>query len=281
MTRTELGTEALGSAAETPSPAEPPVRTRLRRVSWSSLGIKIATGLAILVIWQVGADLFAPDFVARPSRVAAEFPAVVTDGGFWSASWSTLWAVVQGLLIAIALGVPVGLLMGRIKVVDWLLRLYVNGFYAMPMIAITPLVIVWFGHSDVTRLVLVIFAAFFPMALNAADGGRSVPTQHLEVARSFGAGPARILFGVALPASLPYLIAGFRLAAGRALVAAVVAEFLASIQDSLGWWILLNARSFRLDQAMVGVVELALFGVATIYLMDLLTRRFLPWYRRG
>lgn len=279
MSQTDVGTR--GAVGAVTADAPPRVGGAWRRVATSSLVVKVAAGLLLLALWQVSVELFAPDFVARPTRVVAVLPSVVAAGELPAAAWSTLLSVVEGLLIALAVGVPLGLTMGRVRAVDWLLRFYVNGLYAMPMIALAPLVIVWFGHGDLTRLVLVAFAAFFPVALNAADGARLVPEEHLEVARSFRAGPLHVLFGVALPASLPYLIAGYRLAAGRALVAAVVAEFLAAIDGSLGFWILLNARSFRLDEAMVGVAVLVLFGVAMTHLVEVLTRRLMPWYRRA
>jgi NitT/TauT family transport system permease protein len=108
-----------------------------------------------------------------------------------------------------------------------------------------------------------------------------VPREYLEVARSFRAGPIRLsmLIGIVLPSSLPYFLAGLRLAAGRALIGAVVAEFFTAI-GGLGYYILYNSRIFKHDEAFVGVLLLAAFGVGFEVLVGWGTGRFLPWYRR-
>src|SRR5204862_166774 len=138
------------------------------------------------------------------------------SAGMLPAAAVTLRAVMEGLLIAVVSGTLIGLAMGRIKVVDRLLKLYVNGLYAMPMVAILPLLTIWFGYSSAARLATVVFASFFPIAMNASDGARSVPAEYLEVARACRARWTDVWFGITLPSSLPYLLAGLRLAIGRA-----------------------------------------------------------------
>ena len=150
--------------------------------------------------------------------------------------------------------------MGRSSAVERGIRHYVNGFYAMPMIVVLPLFSLWFGYSGATRIATIIFAAIFSIIINVADGARSVPREYLEVARSFRAGRLRVLIDIVLPSSMPYLLAGFRLAAGRALIGAVVAEFFLSI-GGLGYYILYNSRIYQHNEAFVGVLLLAAFGV--------------------
>jgi ABC-type nitrate/sulfonate/bicarbonate transport system permease component len=106
-----------------------------------------------------------------------------------------------------------------------------------------------------------------------------VPREYLEVSRSFRSGRLRTLVDIVLPASMPYLLAGFRLAAGRALIGAVVAEFFLSI-GGLGYYILYNSRSYHHNEAFVGVLLLAGFGVGFELLVVWCTRHFMPWYRR-
>ena len=126
----------------------------------------------------------------------------------------------------------------------------------MPMIVVLPLFSLWFGYSGAARIATIIFAAIFSIIINVADGARSVPREYLEVARSFRAGRLGVLIDIVLPVSMPYLLAGFRLAAGRALIGAVVAEFFLSI-GGLGYYILYNSRIYHHDQAFVGVLLLA------------------------
>jgi len=267
--------------ADTPLRAPPsPGRALLLRLSRSTPLVKLAGGILVLGTWELVVRLFAPAYVAKPTSIVRAIPKALGTTGMLDAAGATLQAVVQGLIIAVVSGTVVGLAMGRLRVVDRLLRLYVNGLYAMPMVAILPLLTIWFGYSPAARLATVVFAAFFPIAMNASDGARSVPAEYLEVAKACRAKWTDVWFGITLPSSLPYLLAGLRLAVGRALVGAVVAEFFISI-EGLGYFILFQSRTFHHDAAFVGVLLLAGFAVGTDAAIDWFTRRHLRWYRRA
>jgi ABC-type nitrate/sulfonate/bicarbonate transport system permease component len=240
---------------------------------------RAVAGLSILLLWEVIVRLLAPAYVAKPSTVIVAIPRVLTDLTFLSATANTLIAVAQGLAIALVFGTLIGLLMGRSTMLEKALRHYVNGFYAVPMIIVLPLFSLWFGYSGNTRVATVVFAAIFAIIINAADGARSVPREFLEVARSFRSSRSRMLVEIIIPSSMPYLLAGFRLAAGRALIGAVVAEFFVSI-GGVGYYILYNSRAFHHDDAFVGVLLLAAFGVGFELLIGWVTRHYMPWYRR-
>jgi len=240
---------------------------------------RLVTGLVILLAWELVVRAFAPAYVAKPTTVVMAIPRVIVDPAFLSAAGSTLLAVAEGLFIALVAGTLIGLAMGRSPVAERALRHYVNGFYAMPMIVVLPLFSLWFGYSGATRIATIIFAAIFSIIINVADGARSVPREYLEVARSFRGGRLRGLIEVVLPSSMPYLLAGLRLAGGRALIGAVVAEFFLSI-GGLGYYILYNSRSYRHNEAFVGVLLLAAFGVGFELLVKSATSRLMPWYRR-
>jgi ABC-type nitrate/sulfonate/bicarbonate transport system permease component len=242
--------------------------------------LKLAGGIALLALWEIVVRSFAPAYVARPTGIARVFLDVLADRQFAADAAATLWAVVEGLLISIVVGTLVGTVMGRVAAVEQSLRYYVNSLFATPMVAILPLVSLWFGYSADARLAVVVFASFFSITINACDGARSVPLDYLEVARSFRARPWGTLFDVILPSSLPYLLAGVRLAAGRALIGAVVAEFFISI-PGLGYYILYNSRIFKHNEALVGVLVLVVAGVGFDALVKWLTKRFMPWSRRS
>ncbi len=245
----------------------------------STLALKISAGVFLLLLWELVVRVFAPAYVAKPTGIIAVFPDVITNPAFLQAAGNTLGAVAQGLIIALIFGTIAGLAMGRIPVVERMLRYYVSSLYAIPMVAVLPLVTLWFGYNADARLATVVFASFFSIAINVTDGARSVPLEYLEVAKSFRAKSRHILFDITLPAAIPYLLAGVRLAAGRALVGAVVAEFFIAI-NGLGYYILFNSRTFRHDQAFVAVIILAAAGVGFEYIINWLSRRFLPWHRR-
>jgi ABC-type nitrate/sulfonate/bicarbonate transport system permease component len=241
---------------------------------------RIITGLAILVLWEAIVRMFAPPFVAKPTSVLLAIPRVIIDPAFLEAAGITLVAVGWGLLISIVVGTLIGLLIGRSPLADQVLRQYINFFNAMPMVVVLPLVSLWFGYTDGARLATIVFAAIFSIILNTADGARTVPREHLEVANSFRSRKLRTILEVVLPASTPYVLAGLRLAAGRALIGAVVAEFFLAI-GGLGYYILYNSRTFHHNEAFVGVLLLAAFGLGFELMVNASTRRFLPWYRPG
>jgi NitT/TauT family transport system permease protein len=149
----------------------------------------------------------------------------------------------------------------------------------MPMVAALPLLTIWFGYESNARLATIVFAAFFSIAMSARDGARAVPPEYLEVCSAYRAKPYHIWFDITVFSSLPYLIAGFRLAAGRALVGAVIAEFFISL-DGLGMYILSHTRSFQHNEAVVGVLMLIAFGLTFESTMNWVMRRYFPWYRR-
>lgn len=262
-------------------PAAKPAAIESVRRSWliSPVFLKVAAGIVLLLAWEGVVRALAPSYVARPSGIARVFFTVIVDAQFLAAAWATLWAVVQGLFISLIAGTAVGFVMGRVSVIEHGLRYYINSLFATPMVAILPLVSLWFGYNADARLAVVVFAAFFSITINACDGARSVPLEYLEVACSFRARPRHTLFDIIFPSALPYLLAGIRLAAGRALIGAVVAEFFISI-PGLGYYILFNSRTFRHNEAFVAVIVLVAAGVGFEVLVKWLTRRYLPWSRR-
>lgn len=251
------------------------------RRTWISpeAAARLIAGFAIVLIWEAAVRLWAPAFVARPSGIAMALPGTLADPALWVAAGATLGAVLQGLAIAIVLGTAIGLAIGRVPAVERFLQLYVSGLFAMPMVAILPLLTIYFGYTGQARLATVVFAAVFAIIINVSDGARAVPPEYIEVSRSFrGSGWSR-LFDVVLPSSVPYLLAGLKLAAGRALIGAVIAEFYASI-PGLGFYILYNTRTFKHNEAFVAVAMLAIVGVLLELLLSRGTRALLPWYRR-
>jgi NitT/TauT family transport system permease protein len=250
--------------------------------------IRVGTGIVLLLLWEGLVTWLAPFYVARPSGVVQAIPRVVMNhstpftalaGGFWQSVGTTLLAVAEGLAIGVTLGVLVGLTMGRLRDADAALKLYVNAFFALPTIAVLPLMTLWFGYSATARLALIIFGAFMPVCLNVYDGVRRLPTEYVEVSKTYHARWWNVWFGIALPASLPYVLAGLRLAFGRALVGAVVAEYLLALKG-LGFYILATSRAFDQNASMVGVLVLMIIAVSLNAVIDVTTRKFMPWFRR-
>jgi ABC-type nitrate/sulfonate/bicarbonate transport system permease component len=264
----------------TDTAAMPALSAPVRQRPLGTTALRVLCGLVIVAVWEIVVRLFGPAYVAKPSGVILAIPKVFDDPAFLAATSDTLTAVAEGLAISLVLGTVLGLAMGRSVVADRALRHYVNACNALPMVVVLPLLSLWFGYTGAARLATTVFAAVFSIIINVADGARSVPQDYLEVARSFRSGRLRALVDIVVPAALPYFLAGFRLAAGRALIGAVVAEFFTAI-GGLGYFILFQSRTFHHNEAFVGVLLLAAFGVGFEVVVNASTRRFLPWYRHG
>jgi ABC-type nitrate/sulfonate/bicarbonate transport system permease component len=254
--------------------------TAIDQARTSAFRPRLYAGIAILVFWEVVVRAFAPAYVATPIGIVLAVPHVIVDRAFLVGGVITLAAVAEGLVIALIFGTVLGLIIGQSKLADRALRQYINAGYTLPMVVVLPLVSLWFGYTGAARLATIVFAALFSITVNVADGARSVPREFIEVSRAFRSPRLRVLSDIVLPASMPYLLAGVRLAGGRALIGAVVAEFFLSI-GGLGYYILYNSRSYHHNEALVGVLLLAGFGVGFEIFVNWCTRYFMPWYRRG
>lgn len=179
---------------------------------------------------------------------------------------------------AILVGVPLAVLMARFKPVDWALELPINALYSTPMVALVPLLVLWFGIYMQAEVIVVFLFAVFPILINTYQGVRECDKNMLEVARSFRSPEWRIWQDVLLPFALPYIAAGIRLAIGRGLVGMVIAEFYATI-SGLGFMITRYANIFETDRTFVPVILLMFLGITLTASLKWVERRIAPWSR--
>lgn len=272
----------VGDKTQAPATAQPAQAVRKQRMSPRTKRIltRILAVLSVLVVWQVLVALFGRDFMATPLGIAEAIPQVLfNDPKVWPGVWETFSVVFRGMAVSIVAGLIIGLAMGRIPFLADSMAPYVNGFYATPMIAVLPIITLWLGFNTSATFALVVFAAVPPMAVAAWDGAKSIPTRYLEVAESFGARRRDVWIGIAIPASLPYLLAGFRLASGRALAAVVIAEFLIGTGQGLGIHIMRLAQNFYHDEAIVALMILTMVGLFLAVGVEAIIRRRYPWFR--
>jgi ABC-type proline/glycine betaine transport system permease subunit len=148
-----------------------------------------------------------------------------------------------GLRLAIVVGIPIGLVTGRFRAVEAAIGIYITAGYAMPLVALVPLLVLWLGLGFAVKVAVVFLMSVFPICINTWHGVTAVPKTLIEVGKSFVAPNTVILRRIILPATLPYIMAGIRLAVGRAVVAMVIAEFFTSI-SGLGAIIITSANNF-------------------------------------
>lgn len=238
--------------------------------------LRIASVAAILVAWQVYGGSINPILLSDPSAVAVAFVDMVRDGTLGHALASSLEVLGLGFLFGAVAGVVIGLAAGRSETVAALIDLPVNALYAVPAVALVPVIVLWFGFEVTTKTIVVFFFVIFPVLINTTRGVREVDPELVEVARSFCSSERKMWFDLILPSALPFIVTGLRLAIGRALIGVIVAEFYTSL-SGLGDLITTNASNFQTARMFVPIVVIALLGVFFTALLELAERRLVQW----
>ncbi len=230
----------------------------------------------ILIVWQIVGPNISPIFFTYPSKIAVAFWQLTISGDLPYYLSQSLEVMFYGLLSAIVVGIPVAVAMARVRWLDWALDLPINALYATPMVALVPILVLWFGIYLKAKIIVVFLFAVFPILINTYQGVRECDKNMLEVARSFRSGEWQVWRDVLLPFALPYIAAGIRLAIGRGLVGMVVAEFYTTI-SGLGFMITRYANNFEMDKTFVPVIMLMILGVSLTTGLKWLERRIAPW----
>jgi ABC-type nitrate/sulfonate/bicarbonate transport system permease component len=238
--------------------------------------LRLASVAAILIAWQIYGGSINPILLSDPSAVAVAFVDMVRDGSLGHALASSLQVLGLGFLFGAVAGVAIGLAAGRSETIAALIDLPVNALYAVPAVALVPVIVLWFGFEVTTKTIVVFFFVIFPVLINTTRGVREVDPELVEVARSFCSSERRMWFDLILPSALPFIVTGLRLAIGRALIGVIVAEFYTSL-SGLGDLITTNASNFQTARMFVPIVVIALLGVFFTALLELAERRLVQW----
>ena len=230
----------------------------------------------ILIVWQIVGPFISPIFFTYPSKIAVAFYDTIVSGELPYYLAQSLEVMSYGLIIAIAIGIPLGIAMARIRWLDWSLDLPINALYATPLVAVVPLLVLWFGIYLKAKIIVVVLFAVFPILINTYQGVRECDKNMLEVAQSFRSTEWRTWQDVLLPFALPYIIAGMRLAIGRGLIGMIIAEFYTTI-TGLGFMLTRYANQFAMDKTFVPVIVLMILGVSLTSLLKRVGQRLAPW----
>jgi ABC-type nitrate/sulfonate/bicarbonate transport system permease component len=268
-TQQDLSTEIRNAVILPPIPWT----ERYFSLLWGVIGV-----LGCLLLWQIGAatGLLDPLFVSSPVEVMRTALSLIPSKEFGVHFVSTAQCLFLGLLIAVIAGVSFGLPLGWFATLHATFEPVIAAVYGVPYIAFLPVIIMWTGIGVTSRVIIVVWSAVFPLLINAIQGAREVDDNYLRVGRSFSATNLQLFFTIALPSSIPYILAGLRTSIGRAIVGVVVAEFFMS-SKGLGYFINLKANSLEMAPAFVAVVVLALFGIALVSLVTYIENRFCKW----
>jgi NitT/TauT family transport system permease protein len=235
----------------------------------------ISLGILLLAWEWFGRDV-NPIFGSYPSQIAVAFWDLTVSGKLGAALAESLQPFIVGYGLAIVVGIPLGLIIGRFRTAEAALGVYITAGYAMPLVALVPLLILWLGLGFKVKVAVIFLMSVFPICINTWLGVTAVPKSLIEVGKSFVASDAVILRRIVLPATLPYIMAGVRLAVGRAVVAMVVAEFFTTI-SGLGAIIINSANNFDTATMFVPIVTLMFLAVGLNSLIGYVERKVAPW----
>ena len=227
--------------------------------------IRAATTLVVAaLIYEVvaRAEYFPAVLMPPLSRIGVTLWANLIDGSILAHAASTLNRVLIGMALAVIVGLPLGILMGRYKPVEHFVMPLASALMPIPSLAWVPIFLLWFGLGNTVSVLIVFYAALFPMLLNAWSGVRAVNPLWLRAAGAMGADERALFWKVIIPGAFPFLITGLRQAFLRAWIAVVGAEMLAASDWGLGW-VIFDAKEFlKTDLMLASLAVIGLIGFA-------------------
>lgn len=269
-----------------PSPDAPPRRSipaaqaswpqRLRETLLSPNAIRTASVAMFFLIWEYYGRRMDPIFMAPPSAILAAAVQLIESGALQKALVQTLWPFSVGMLLTVVVGIALGIVMAQWRTLEYVLDPFINALYAIPRIALVPLIILWAGLEFMGKVTILVSVAIFPITVNTYSGIRDVRGSMLEIGRAYGATEWQIFWKIILPAAVPFIMAGIRLAVGLAIIGIIVAEFFTAI-SGLGGMIVEYANVFATAKLFVPIIVIAIVGVVLTELVMWLERRMSRW----
>jgi len=258
----------------------PPAETALRRTirklrPWLLLGV-------LVVLWYVvtAKRLWSPYLLPSPQRVARTFLELAMNGQLLNNTLISLWRMIIGFFVSVALAVPLGFVFA----VSPKTYAYSKGILELlrntPPLAFIPLLILWCGIGELSKIILIVLVAFFPVLINTIEGVSGVDQNLVEAGRVFGFSRRRIFREIVLPSAFPNIVTGMRIGMGYSWRAIIGAEMIAS-SSGLGYMILNGQQLSQTDAMLCGIIVIALLGMLGELLLSRLTRPFLAWRKNA
>ncbi len=240
------------------------------------LKVRLVSLLVVFSVWEFYGRRVNPILFTYPTAIMRAFVGLVASGELQSYMAESLLVLLYASIFSVVVGVVLGVAMGRFAVVEWAAEIYINALYSMPMVAVVPLIVLWFGFRVPAKVIVVFLFMVFPILLNTCQGVKDVDRNLYEVARSFCSTERQLWRHLIIPSALPFIVVGVRLAIGRGLVGMIVAEFYTSV-TGLGYMIVRYANAFETDKLFVPIVVVMLLGVGLMWLAKWVEGRIAPW----
>ena len=272
MTRAAHSAEAA-SGSRAPA-SQQTSHSERARVFWRSV-----TGFAVVLgAWQALASMGWINAVLLPSplRVIETFAELLKDGTLVRHVAASIERVLVGFMVAALVGLTCGVILGWFRTLSDFAKPVFEALRPIPPIAWTPIAILWFGIGNAPSYFLVFIGAVFPVFVNTFAAVRNIDRTQINAALCLGASPRLVIFDVLIPASLPVIFPGLRIALGVGWMCVVAAELIAA-QSGLGYMIQQSRVLLQTHQVVTGMIAIGIIGFAMNALMTLLERRLIPW----
>ncbi len=249
------------------------------RVLSSSNARAATSGFVGLLVWEIVARYVVHNslFLPTPTQVLQAGIELARSGELSKHIIASASHFLLGSAAGFLIGVLVGVLMATSKVVFDYFDAWLSALYTTPLVALTPLFIIWFGIGTLSKAVIVFLLVVFPVVINTMAGIRSVDRNLVDVAVSFGAHGRDVLWKVMIPWAVPFILSGARIGVGRGVVGIFVAELFGGAGAGIGWMILTAGQIFNTPMLFVGVIVLALFGILVTGALRWVERKVAPW----
>ncbi|WP_263261427.1 taurine ABC transporter permease TauC [Pseudomonas sp. RIT-PI-S] len=260
------------------SPAAAPARWSL-----STRAISVLTGASLLLAWWAATyfELIDPLFLPAPAAVAQKGWLLATTGYMDSTLWQHLGASLQRIGIALGLAIvtaiPLGIAIGRNRIARGILDPLIEFYRPIPPLAYLPLIVIWCGIGEFSKVLLIYLAIFAPIAIATATGVRTVDPARLRAAQCLGATRAQLVRHVILPSALPDILTGVRIGLGVGWSTLVAAELIAAT-SGLGFMVQSAAQFLVTDVVILGILIIAVVAFALELGLRALQRRLVPWH---
>lgn len=267
--------------SEIGAPAETAARSSAatpRRSLWRYAPLGWLLPVLILVVWYVlyEVGVINPTLFSSPVQVVSALFESMLTGAFWANLLASVTRWIVGFLIGAALGLFFGSLTGLSKISERMLDTTFQMLRTVPFMGLVPLFVIWFGLGELPKIVLISFAAFFPVYLATYAGIRDIDRKLIEVGRVYELGTARTLRDIVIPGALPSILQGIRLALGVAWLALVIAE-LNGANSGIGYWMQQGREFVRVDIVLAALLVFALGGKLVDMFVRMLEKRLLRW----
>lgn len=237
--------------------------------------------ILILVLWELfcRSGLVSPLYLPSPLAIVASGIEMIKSGELLANAKASLYRIGAGFIIGSAAGIAIGLATGFSRLAEAVGNPIIHALYPVPKISLLPLIILWLGIGELSKVTIISLGVFFPVVINTYSGVKNVDPLLIKAAVSFRASRVSLIRKVILPAALPLIFAGLKLAAGTSLLLLAAAEMIAA-KEGLGAMILHYGDLMLTTKLMVGVFTLSVLGIVFNHGLSWLEHRIIPWRQR-